>query len=58
MWILIIMIHAGMLSHNDDVATTSVPNFTTEQSCELAGKQFKKLDSTTYQVIKYTCVHN
>ena len=58
MWILIIMIHAGMMSHNDDVATTSVSNFTSEQSCILAGDKFKKLDSGTVQSAQYVCVHN
>lgn len=56
MWVLVLMIHAGWSSHNDDVALTTVPGFTSEAVCMAAGNKVKPLDKSTVQAFEFTCV--
>lgn len=55
-WVLVLMIHAGAFSHNDDVALTVVSGFSSEATCMAAGSKVKPLDKGTVQVFEYTCV--
>lgn len=55
-WVLILMIHAGALSHNDDVALQVVPGFSSEATCMAAGAKIKPLDRSTVQNFEFTCV--
>lgn len=55
-WVLILFAHAGPLSDKDSMALTNVPGFKTEQACQAAGEQAKRMASATTKVIKYTCV--
>ena len=36
-WILVLFVHAGIMSDKDSMAMTSVPGFKTEASCQAAG---------------------
>ena len=56
MWTLILMIHAGAFSHNDDVSLQVVPGFSVEATCMAAGTKAKALDKGTVQVFEFTCV--
>lgn len=37
-WILILFVHAGMLSDKDSMAMTTVPGFSAQAECETAGR--------------------
>lgn len=54
-WILIIFIHAGMLSEKDSVTMTNVPGFKTEAACLAAGKQADALVKRTTKEVKFIC---
>lgn len=54
-WILIVFIHAGMLSDKDSVAMTNVPGFKSEAACLAAGKQTEALVKRTTKEVKYIC---
>ena len=54
-WYLVIFIYAGMLSKSDSVSITSIPMLT-QQACEVAGVESKKLVQGTYKELKYVCI--
>lgn len=54
-WILIVFAFAGPLSNTDSVALTST-QFTSQATCEAAGKATVQMASFTQKVIKYVCV--
>lgn len=56
MWVLIIFIHAGILSDGDSVALTNVPGFKNENICKIAGESSLKLSDKTFKNTKYVCV--
>lgn len=58
MWTLILLVYAGALSNGDSVALTNVPNFRSQQACQVAGQQATSLTSATYKETKYVCVLN
>lgn len=55
-WVLILFVHAGMLSDKDSMALTNVPGFTTEAACQSAGKQSEVLVRRTTKEVKFVCV--
>lgn len=55
-WILVLFVHAGMLSEKDSMALTSVPGFKTEAACQAAGKASDALAKRTTKEVKFVCV--
>ena len=55
-WILVLFVHAGMLSEKDSMALTSVPGFKSEASCQAAGKTSEALAKRTTKEVKFVCV--
>ena len=56
-WILMIMIHAGMMSHNDDIAISNA-RFYQQNACEAAGQAVAGKLQRTYQQVDYVCIHD
>ena len=56
-WVLVIFIHASVMSHNDDVSITTA-RFYTQQACMAAGNAAKELSSVTVQSAKFACIHD
>ena len=55
-WILVLFVHAGMLSEKDSMALTSVQGFKTEAACTTAGKQSEALAKRTTKEVRFVCV--
>lgn len=55
-WVLVLFIHAGMLSDKDSMAVTSVPGFKTEAACLASGKQSESLAKRTTKEVKFVCL--
>lgn len=55
-WILILFVHAGMMSDKDSMGITNVPGFKTEAACIAAGKASDALVKRTTKDIKFVCV--
>lgn len=55
-WVLILFIHASTLSKDDSVALTTIPGFTTEDSCIEAGKTANDLTAWTLKQEKFVCI--
>lgn len=55
-WILVLFVHAGMLSEKDSMALTSVTGFKTEAACVTAGKQSEALTKRTTKEVRFVCV--
>jgi|688.fasta_scaffold760930_2 hypothetical protein len=55
-WVLILFVHAGMLSDKDSMSLTNVPGFATEAVCQAAGKQAEALAKRTTKEVKFVCV--
>lgn len=55
-WVLVLFIHAGMLSDKDSMAVTSVQGFKTEAACLTAGKQSEALGKRTTKEVKFVCL--
>lgn len=55
-WILVIFVHAGILSQKDSMAVTSVPGFSTQALCLAAGKETEKLTKGTTKDTVFVCV--
>ena len=55
-WILVLFVHAGMLSEKDSMALTSVPGFKTEAACQAAGKTSEGLTKRTTKEVRFVCV--
>ena len=55
-WVLILFVHAGMLSEKDSMGITSVPGFKTEAACLTAGKTSEALVKRTTKDLKFVCV--
>lgn len=56
-WVLILFIHAGVLSEKDSNSMTTTV-FATEQHCEAAGKAAAKMVQLITKSVKYTCVQS
>ena len=55
-WILVLFVHAGMLSDKDSMALTSVQDFKTEASCQAAGKASDALTKSTTKNTRFVCL--
>jgi hypothetical protein len=55
-WILVLFVHAGMLSDKDSMALTTVPGFKTEAACQAAGKASEALTKGTTKNTRFVCV--
>ena len=55
-WVLVLFIHAGILSDKDSMALTNVPGFKTETACLAAGKQSEALAKRTTKEVKFVCL--
>jgi hypothetical protein len=55
-WVLILFVHAGVLSDKDSMALTNVPGFVTEAVCQTAGKQAEALTKRTTKEVRFVCV--
>ena len=55
-WVLILFVHAGILSDKDSMALTNVPGFASETVCQAAGKQAEALVKRTIKEVKFVCV--
>lgn len=56
-WILLIFLHAGIMSHNDDVSITTA-RFYNQNACQAAGQEVTKLAGPTVQNAKFICIHD
>ena len=56
-WVLLIFLHAGVLSHNDDVSITTA-RFYTQNACQGAGQEVTRLAGPTVQNAKFVCIHD
>jgi len=54
-YVLILWLHAGMMSHNDDVAITSI-RFNTAQACEQAARAIESQAQNTVQNGHHICI--
>lgn len=55
-YILVLFLHAGMMSEKDSMALTTVPGFKTEASCLAAGRQSEALGKRTTKDVKFVCL--
>ena len=55
-WVLILFVHAGILSDKDSMALTNVPGFASETVCQAAGKPAEALVKRTTKEVKFVCV--
>jgi len=55
-WILVIFLHAGILSDKDSMAVTSIAGFSTQVECQAAGKDAEKLTSSTTKATRFVCL--
>lgn len=55
MWILIVMMHVGIMGDGNSNALTSVGGFETKAACEAAGTASVKMAQGTVKEIKYVC---
>jgi hypothetical protein len=55
-WILVLFVHAGMLSDKDSMALTTVPGFKTEVACQAAGKASEALTKSTTKNTRFVCL--
>jgi len=55
-WIMILFFHVGIMGSGNSNAVTSVPNFKTQQECQVAGNAAKKLVSGTVKEVSFVCV--
>ena len=55
-WVLVLFLHAGMLSEKDSMALTNVSGFKTEAACQAAGKASEVLAKRTTKEVKFVCL--
>lgn len=55
-WVLVLFVHAGMLSDKDSMALTNVPGFKTQAACEAAGKTTESLTKSTTKSTRFVCL--
>lgn len=55
-WVLVIFLHAGILSGKDSMAVTTVGGFKSQAACADAGKQSEILGKSTTKDVKWTCL--
>lgn len=55
-WVLVLFLHAGMMSEKDSMTMTNVPGFKTEAACQAAGKQSESLAKRTTKEVRFVCL--
>lgn len=55
-WVLILYVYANALANGDSVAMTTVPNFTTQQACQVAGRQATGMTDGSAKTMRFVCV--
>lgn len=55
-WILVLFVHAGVLSDKDSMALTNVPGFKSEATCQAAGKSAEALTKNTTKNTRFVCL--
>lgn len=55
-WVLILFIHAGVLSGKDSMALTAIGKFQSEAACKAAGAKTDTLVTLTTKQNRYVCV--
>jgi len=55
-WVLVIFLHAGILSGKDSMTVTTVEGFKSHGTCAEAGKQSEILGKSTTKEVKWTCL--
>jgi len=55
-YVLVLFLHAGMLSQKDSMALTTVPGFRTEAACLAAGKASEALGQRTTKEVRFVCL--
>ena len=55
-WVLVLFLHAGMLSEKDSMALTNVPGFADRKQCEAAGRASVEAFGTGTKRAAYVCV--
>lgn len=55
-WVLVLFVHAGILSDKDSMALTNVAGFKTEASCQSAGKAAEALTKSTTKNTRFVCL--
>jgi len=55
-WVLVLFLHAGVLSQKDSMALTTVPGFKSEASCQFAGKASEDLGKRTTKEVRFVCL--
>ena len=55
-WVLVLFVHAGMLSDKDSMALTNVPGFKSEATCQAAGKSSEALTKGTTKNVRFVCI--
>ena len=55
-WILIILVHVGVMGKTDSNSITSVPGFSSAAECQAAGAAASSLTSNTVKDTRFVCV--
>lgn len=55
-WVLIIFVHASVLSKGDSMSITSVSGFKSEAVCAAAGRKSEDLTKNTTKDVRWVCV--
>lgn len=55
-YVLVLFLHASMLSEKDSMALTTVPGFKSEAACQAAGKQSEALAKRTTKEVRFVCL--
>ena len=55
-WTLVLFLYAGVLSRGDSVALQTLPGFTTEATCQEAGRKSAPLIKGTIKDYKFVCL--
>ena len=55
-WVLVLFVHAGVLSNADSMALTTVPGFKLESACQAAGIKSQALAQRTTKEVSFVCV--
>lgn len=55
-WVLVIFLHAGILSGKDSMTATTVEGFKSEAACLAAGRHSEVLGKNTTKDVKWVCL--
>ena len=54
--VLIILVHASILSSGDSVSLTKIEGFSSIESCKIVGEEIKGISKNTFKDTKFKCV--